>query len=122
MLHYVIEEAFDELLRCWRHHHQTRTTDAPLQRQAQARIALDTARDRVHRFRVALHPNDVEAASVAHTVFCPSLDAIVHLRWLDRSPMRPGNFDCPCGELVPIPKGLREPIDVLAGERDTFLN
>lgn len=108
MLHYVIEDAFDELLRCWRRHHQTCVGRSTLRQQAQARIDLDAARDRVHRFRVALHPTKVEAESVAQTVFCPSLDSVIHLRWLDRNPMRPGNFDCPCGELVPIPHDLRE--------------
>lgn len=109
MLHYVLEDAFDELLRCWRHHHRIRTGDSSLRQQADARIALDAARSRIHRFRIALHPNPIEAEGVIHTVFCPSLDSVVHLNWLHRNALRPGNFDCPCGELVPIPVGLREP-------------
>lgn len=103
MLHLVVEAAFDELLACWRAHEHRRTSrSTTLEQLAASRVALDRARDRMHLFRVTLYPSDDEAQGVAQSVWCETLDAVVHLRWLDRHPTRPGYLVCPCAELVPI--------------------
>ena len=103
MLHLAVEAAFDDLLACWRahwHRQQRRTTSVT--DLAASRRRLDQARDRMHKLRLAVHPERAEIESVVQTVWCESLDVVVYLRWIDRHPTRPGNFNCACGDLVPV--------------------
>lgn len=103
MLHFVVEEAFDDLLCAWRTHHEVTTTaTASVVRRAEVRRRLDLARDRMHELRIAIHPDSVTAEAVVERVWCESLEAVVHLRWADRLLDRPGNFACICGGMVPI--------------------
>ena len=103
MLHYAVEAAFDDLLCCWRAHHTVLTRrGATLREKADARVALDKARDRMNKLRIAIYPEADERDAVVDSVFCETLDMVVHVRWLDRDPMRPGNFRCACGHLIPI--------------------
>ena len=103
MLHYAVEAAFDDLLCRWRAYHDVATRPtASIRDRGDARAALDEARGRMHQLRVAMYPEAHELESVIDSVWCETLDAVVHLRWDDRDPMRPGNFRCTCGHLVPI--------------------
>ncbi len=103
MLHFVVEEAFDDLLCCWRVHHDVvRSPTSTVVQRGEARVRLDKARERMHRLRLAVYPEPDEAASVVDSVWCEVLDVVVHLRWEDRDPVRPGNFRCACGNHVPI--------------------
>ena len=110
MLHMVVEEALDELLTQWREHDRLRSivdrgNHVPVTRLAQARHRLDNARNVMHRFRLALYPEDDEREAILHSVWCESLDAIVHLSSAMSHPTRPGNLVCPCGELIPRHRG-----------------
>ena len=69
---------------------------------AASRRALDLARYRMHQLRTAIYPEADELESIVESVWCETLDVVVHLRWADRHPTRPGNFSCPCGHLVPV--------------------
>ncbi|NNE11091.1 MAG: hypothetical protein HKN41_02475 [Ilumatobacter sp.] len=69
---------------------------------AESRQRLDRARERMRRLRLAVHPEPAERGSVIDSVWCEALATVVHLRWIDRDPVRPGNLACPCGGLVPI--------------------
>jgi len=103
MLHYAVEAAFDDLLCCWRSHHATISRNSStLRAKADARAALDHARTRMHRLRIAIYPTSDEASGIVDSVWCETLELVVHLRWDDRDRMRPGNFRCACGHLVPI--------------------
>ena len=103
MLHFVVEDAFDDLLTRWREHQRRRSLpDAHPGYLGESRIQLDKARDRVHRLRVVMYPNPVEAESVAASVFCDTLDAIVHLNWSHHSQGTRGEFTCLCGETVTV--------------------
>lgn len=103
MLHYAVEAAFEDLLTTWRAHHDTvHRRSATVQQRAQARMALDDARQRMHRLRIAMYPEPDEIELVIDSIWCEALDSVVHVRWADRDPMRPGNFQCACGHLVPI--------------------
>ena len=103
MLHYVVEEAFDTLLCNWRAHHDITTNPkSTLGQKVDARTNLDTARDRMHRLRLAMYAETHEMEDIVDSVFCESFDMVVHFRWDDRDSNRPGNFRCVCGELVAI--------------------
>lgn len=103
MLHYAVEQAFDDLLAAWRSHHAATTRGGTtLLKRAEARHRLDRARDRMHALRLAVHPEVDELPGMVERVWCESLSTVVHLRWVDQHPTRPGNFTCPCGSLVPI--------------------
>ena len=56
----------------------------------------------MNKLRIAIYPEADERDAVVDSVFCETLDMVVHVRWLDRDPMRPGNFRCACGHLIPI--------------------
>ena len=106
MLHYSVELAFDDLLCNWRAHEVLNSkSSVPLRERAASRIRLDKSRERMHQLRLAIHPEPDEAESALERVWCDALETVVHLRWVHRHPTRPGNFTCPCGELIPIDWG-----------------
>jgi hypothetical protein len=109
VLHFAVEAAFDDLLANWRAHEHRQQADTPLAELAESRRALDRARNRMHQLRLALYPEHHECESVVETVWCESLEIVVHLRWSDRHRTRPGNFACPCGHLIPIRTDLPLP-------------
>jgi len=49
-----------------------------------------------------MYPEAHEMESVTDSVFCDSLDMVVHFRWDDRDPDRPGTLRCTCGNLVEV--------------------
>ncbi len=103
MLHYVVEDAFEDLLAAWRTWQSLSTQpNVPLTRRAEARTVLDKARNRMHRLRTAIHPEADERGQAVERVWCEALETVVYLGWTNRSRRYPGNFECPCGELVPI--------------------
>lgn len=103
MLHIAVEEAFDQLLTSWRSHWAVqRRPGTATHVLAASRLRLDQARERMRRLRLAVHPEPDERGSVIDSVWCEALGTVVHLRWTDRDPIRPGNLRCPCGGLVPI--------------------
>lgn len=103
VLHFSVERAFEDLLFQWRAHQVlTSKVAATVPQRAASRERLDRARERVSRLRLAIHPEDHEAESVVEQVWCEALETVVHLRWLDQHPTRPGNFSCACGGLIPI--------------------
>ena len=103
MLHYVVGAAFDDLLYCWRTYQDTvNKTSSSIRERGDARAALDNARNRMHRLRVAVYPNPDEAQGIVHSMWCETLELVVHMRWDHRDSERPGNFRCICGDLVPI--------------------
>lgn len=103
MLHMAVEAAFEDLLATWRaHDSRRRRPGVSVADLALTRTALDQARRRMHRLRTAIHPESAEFESVVQSIWCETLDCVVHVRWTDRHPTRPGNFACPCGHLVPI--------------------
>lgn len=112
MLHFAVDQAFDALLGAWRTHYEVtgdpRTT---LQRRAEVRYQLDRARDRMHKLRIAVHPEPDELESVVDKVWCESLEAVVHMRLLDRDPRFPGQYRCACDGLVPIDWSKVNPAD-----------
>lgn len=103
MLHWTLEEAFSDLLMCWREHERRRClgNSIAVTQLAASRSALDDARTRVHLFRSAFHP-DIEDSTPVRVHYCDSLDEIVHLFWHHRHPTQMGNLMCPCGTLLPI--------------------
>jgi len=103
MLHMVVETAFDDLLTTWRAHtSRQQNPNVAVCDLAQSRAALDRARNRMHALRIAIHPEDHEKESIVESVWCETLETVVHLRWTDRDPDRPGNYSCACGHLVPV--------------------
>ena len=103
MLHVAVEEAFHRLLGSWRHHWSIqRRPGVALDELADSRRELDRSRERMRRLRLAVHPEPSERDGVVDSVWCEALGTVVHLRWVDRDPGRPGNLRCPCGGLVPI--------------------
>lgn len=105
MLHPVFEEAFDDLLIAWRSHQIQRSApDRTVQRLARSRLKLDRARDRAYRLRFGMYPEVAEEREVAFVIFCPSLDAVVHIKHRDLS--SEGSmvrFMCPCGQSMSRP-------------------
>ncbi len=103
MLHLAVESAFEDLLANWRaHDSRRRRRDLSTVELAASRLALDKARHRMHKLRTAIYPEPSEREAIVESIWCESLDSVVHLRWSDRHPTRPGNFECPCGLLVPV--------------------
>lgn len=103
MLHVAVDEAFDQLLAAWSDHWlMQRRPSVAVEVLAESRLQLDRARERMRRLRLAVHPEPDECETVVDSVWCETLATVVHLRWEDRDPTRPGNFGCPCGGLVPI--------------------
>lgn len=102
MLHPALDEAFDDLLTSFRVHDDLRRDPATsLARLARSRVALDRARSRVHRLRMALHPYGNDLELIGRVVLCERIDQIVHVPLLDIE--RDGStvrFTCVCGELV----------------------
>ena len=102
MLHPALEQVIDDLLSAWRSHddirRSRRTTYAEL---ANSHVALQRARSRAHRLRIALHPygNDVEL--IATAVLCDRLDEIVHVSY-EQLELGDGwrAFECICGQRV----------------------
>lgn len=108
MLHRVLDEAFDELLSCFREHDDLRRSrSAPLRRLAQARIDLDQARSRVHRLRLALHPYGNDVDLIGRAVLCGRLDEVVHIPRLGITRTDDIEwFVCICGDWVERPVGV----------------
>ena len=103
MLHMAVEAAFEDLLAKWRAHHSRQGRGGvSLPELAQSRQALDRARQRMHRLRSAIYPEGDELDAVVESIWCESLESVVHLRWEDRHPIRPGNLMCACGHLVAV--------------------
>ena len=102
MLHFAVEDAFDDLLASWRAHEANQKSQVTVTTLAASRIRLDNARNRMQMLRTAIYPEEIERESIVQSVWCETLDAVVHLRWIDRHPVRPGLLGCPCGELIPI--------------------
>ena len=102
MLHLAVETAFDDLLASWRAHKHNQEVEVAVTELAASRDRLDKARNRMHQLRTAIYPEEIELESIIESVWCESLDVVVHLRWVDRDPVRPGCLACACGELVPI--------------------
>ncbi len=103
MLHYAVEAAFDNLLTTWRAHQDiVKRKSTTVQQRASARIALDDARRRMHRLRIAMYPEPDEIELIMDSIWCEVLDSVVHFRWTDRDDRYPGNVRCACGNLVPI--------------------
>jgi len=103
MLHFAVEAAFDDLLARWRAHEakQANATTA-LRQLAASRIELDKARTRMQALRTAIYPEATELESVVQSLWCETLETVVHLTWADQHHSRPGNFHCICGALMPI--------------------
>ena len=103
MLHFAVEAAFDDLLCRWRNHNDIlNRRGATWREKAEARVELDKARDRMHKLRVAMYPEEDERDSIIDSVWCETLEMVMRVRWMDRDDMRPGNFRCACGHLIPI--------------------
>ena len=107
MLHMAVEGAFDDLLASWRAHEHNQAREVSVIELAASRDRLDRARNRMHALRTAIYPEATERESIVESVWCESLDVVVHLRWIDRHPVKPGNFICACGHLLPINWGDR---------------
>ncbi len=110
MLHPVFEEAFEDLLIAWRSHEvQRNAPDRTVQRLARSRLKLDRARDRAYRLRFGMYPEVAEEKEVAFVIFCPSLDAVVHIK--HRGLERVGlfvRFLCPCGQSMQRPAAVEQ--------------
>lgn len=103
MLHYAVQSAFDDLLACWRAYDDAkRRPTAKWSDLGDARIELDRARDRMHRLRIALYPEPRELEAVVESVWCETLDMVVHLRSEDRDPQNPRRYRCTCGHRVDV--------------------
>lgn len=102
MLHVAVESAFDDLLTAWRaHSDRQRASKVDVVELAASRTRLDKARATMHKLRIAIYPEHIEMESVLKTLWCESLDVVVHLRESNRHLDRPGNLVCPCGQLIP---------------------
>ena len=103
MLHMAVETAFDDLLATWRTHCSRQANpQTAIADLAQSRAALDRARNRMHQLRIAIYPETDEEESIVESLWCETLETVVHLRWVDQDPVRPGNYRCVCGHLVPV--------------------
>ena len=103
MLHVAVDEAFDQLLEAWRDHWlMQRRPRVAVEVLAESRLQLDRARERMRRLRLAIHPELDECETIVDSVWCETLETVIHLRWENRHRSRPGNFECACGGLVPI--------------------
>jgi len=104
----AVESAFDDLLTNWRAHEALKgrskqpANDAVVTELARSRQALDKSRTRMHQLRVAIYPEADEIESIVESVWCEPYEIVVHLRWVDQHPTKPGNFVCACGHLVPV--------------------
>lgn len=96
MLHFAVEQAFDDLLSCWRAHEdlgrRAASERVPLIDRAASRFRLERARNRMHQLRLAVHPALDELEQFAENIWCESLETVVHLRRMDRT--------CVCGRVV----------------------
>ena len=103
-LHFLAEEAFDDLLTTWRAVDDVRHArrELSLRRRDELHRSLDAARDRMRRLRLALHPEPDVRARARLSVLCDTLDVVVHLGDEHVDDNRPGCFRCACGDLVPI--------------------
>ena len=108
MLHRVLDDAFAELLSCFRDHDDLRRSrSAPLHRLARARVDLEEARSRVHRLRLALHPYGNDVALIGSSVLCERLDEVVHIPHLGITRADGVEwFSCICGDWVERPVDL----------------
>ena len=104
-LHFLAESAFDDLLTAWREHWRVRNHgSATVAQLGKARIALEEARTRMNRIRVAMYPTDEELDGTLVGALCPVIDEFVYLTWSHQFGPGSRQLLCPCGELVPIPK------------------
>ena len=103
-LHFLAEEAFDDLLTTWRTVDDARRSRLVLslrQRDDLHRSLID-ARRRMRRLRLALHPEPNERSRAKMSLLCDTLDVVVHLGDEHVDDDRPGCFRCACGDLIPI--------------------
>jgi hypothetical protein len=106
-LHLLAESAFDDLLAAWRTHWRAKnSTRATHMQLGQARIGLEDARSRMKQIRVAMYPNEDERSATLVGALCPVLDEFVHLSWTHQFGAGSRQMMCPCGELVPMPRGF----------------
>lgn len=102
-LHYVAENALEDLLTAWRHYDDVRRTE---QRKfsdlGRARVLLDDARNRMQRIRAAVHPTAEEHAAAVKIALCPALDEIVYLSWNNMVPGDKRHLRCICGHLIAV--------------------
>lgn len=102
-LHYVADRALDDLLTAWRYYDDVRqSNEHKIADLGSARARLDDARNRMHRIRVAMHPNAHEQSAVVKLVLCQALDEVVHLGWDHFVPGDRSTLRCLCGELVRV--------------------
>lgn len=102
-LHYVAENALEDLLTAWRHYDDVRRREErKFSELGRARTLLDDARDRMHRIRAAIHPNAEEHAAAVKIALCPNLDEIVYLSWNNLIPGDRHHLKCICGHLVEL--------------------
>ena len=103
MLHLAVESAFDDLLATWRAHQSRQTQQrSTVSELAHSRLTLDRARHRMHKLRTTIYPDADELESIVETVWCETLETVVHLRWTDRHHTHVDNFACACGRPVPV--------------------
>ena len=69
----------------------------------QSRAALEDARTRMRRIRLAMYPTDEERDEALIGALCPVLDEFVYLSWTHQRGHGSRQMECPCGESVPIP-------------------
>lgn len=103
-LHFLAEEAFDDLLTTWRAVDDVRRSRRAhsVRHRDELHRSLIAARDRMRRLRLALHPEPSERARASLSLLCDTLDVVVHLGDEHIDDNRPGCFRCACGDLIPI--------------------
>lgn len=108
-LHFLAENAFDDLLVAWREHWRVRNLASPsVEQLGRARIRLEEARGRMNKIRIAMYPDDDEKEGTLVGALCPVLDQFVYLTWSHQFGPGSRQLHCPCGELVPIPHAKLE--------------
>ncbi len=104
-LHFFAESAFDDLLVAWRQHWRVQNkAERTIAELGESRTQLEQARTRMNRIRAAMYPNEDERSSTLVGALCPVLDEFVYLSWTHQFGTGSRQLQCPCGELVPIPK------------------
>jgi hypothetical protein len=76
MLHPELETRFRELLVAWRRYQAVRRSPRSLPELADARCALDDARNRMHDLRARLAPEADEATIADTATVCPHLETL----------------------------------------------
>jgi hypothetical protein len=95
MLHPMLQDKIEHLLRTWRAYDDLDRKQAPLQNLVRARAQLDETRDEVYRLRRAPNPKERELVEVGATNYCPSLGTTMFVAYLER--WRQAIQRCLCG-------------------------